>query len=740
MPEYLAPGVYVEETSFRAKSIEGVGTSVAAIVGPTRTGPVRGTPEVVTSFNEFVRTYGDMVDITLDGNQMLNHTALGARAFFENGGKQLFVARVIGGGNGTDADGTNGSAAIARVADAGARVAFAARFPGSGGNVTLRINWADTQSLLRQTTMTELADGETALVQIAADVAQADITTPGAHDGFPLRALTALVTRTGDNLVFVADTNAQVINAPPVDPAPDTRAVVSVAVAALGDNISIANLPAGTVFVRAGVAVPVGAALADDTPAELQLSRTTDVSDFVPNQPGWGDLRIIRGTVNATGTVFSVAAQPINVGVDTDADPVIDAGFDFNLSALAAVPGAAQALYIQRGFNIDVLRDGEPFYSIANIAMAAAGANSLPTRMPAAPDGRLDQLTQPVSAAVTAGSTPAQIHTALLEMMRATNGAALTPATASFRPPQYLITLAGGTDGDLPSAADYGGETNELLGSTGFAALEEVEDVSIVMAPAAAADPNQHQAITVQMQTHCERMRYRVGIVDSREGITLSEVRAFRDNFNTTRMALYYPWVEAIDPSGDRDSILLPPSGFLAGIYARTDVQRGVHKAPANTPVFGALRFGQGINQFQQELLNPAGVNCLRSFSGRGHQVWGGRTMSDDPEWRYVNVRRYFLFLERSIERGTQWVVFEPNGEALWANVRTTVEDFLYNEWVSGHLLGATPKAAYFVRCDRTTMTQNDIDSGRLICEIGVAPLRPAEFVVFRIGQKTADE
>jgi phage tail sheath protein FI len=137
--------------------------------------------------------------------------------------------------------------------------------------------------------------------------------------------------------------------------------------------------------------------------------------------------------------------------------------------------------------------------------------------------------------------------------------------------------------------------------------------------------------------------------------------------------------------------------------------------------------------------LNPEGVNCFRFFEGRGFRLWGARTISSDPEWKYVNVRRYFAYLERSIDRGTQWAVFEPNGEALWANVKETVSDFLYNEWKNGALLGADPKSAYFVRCDRSTMTQNDLDNGRLICKIGVAALKPAEFVIFQIGQWTSD-
>ena len=137
--------------------------------------------------------------------------------------------------------------------------------------------------------------------------------------------------------------------------------------------------------------------------------------------------------------------------------------------------------------------------------------------------------------------------------------------------------------------------------------------------------------------------------------------------------------------------------------------------------------------------LNPEGINAFRFFEGRGFRLWGARTVSSDPEWKYVNLRRYFAYLERSIDKGTQWAVFEPNGEQLWANVRRTIEEFLLNEWQSGALLGDKPEKSYFVRCDRSTMTQNDLDNGRLICLIGVAPLRPAEFVIFRIGQWTAD-
>ena len=164
---------------------------------------------------------------------------------------------------------------------------------------------------------------------------------------------------------------------------------------------------------------------------------------------------------------------------------------------------------------------------------------------------------------------------------------------------------------------------------------------------------------------------------------------------------------------------------------------RGIAKAPANEPVVGALRLERDITSQEQALLNPHGVNCLRAFPGRGILVWGARTTSTDPEWKYVNVRRLLDFLEHSIERGTQWVVFEPNGETLWSHVRSQVADYLTEQWRAGVLQGMKVSDAFFVRCDRTTMTERDLDEGRLICLVGVAVLRPGEFVIFRIGQKT---
>jgi hypothetical protein len=236
-----------------------------------------------------------------------------------------------------------------------------------------------------------------------------------------------------------------------------------------------------------------------------------------------------------------------------------------------------------------------------------------------------------------------------------------------------------------------------------------------------------------------------MAIVDPPAESSISEVRRFRSQFDTKYAALYYPWLEILDPGAVPDPgappprLMVPPSGFVAGIYARNDIERGVYKAPANEVIRGITRFETNVTFDRQAVLNPEGINALRFFEGRSNRVWGARTLSSDPEWKYVNVRRLFIYLEHSIDNSTQWAVFEPNNERLWSSIRQTIEDFLLVTWRSGALMGTRPEEAYFVRCDRTTMTQNDLDNGRLICLIGVAPTYPAEFVIFRIGQWTAD-
>jgi hypothetical protein len=272
----------------------------------------------------------------------------------------------------------------------------------------------------------------------------------------------------------------------------------------------------------------------------------------------------------------------------------------------------------------------------------------------------------------------------------------------------------------------------------GLFALKNIEEISIVAIPG-----HTEQEVQQALLDHCELMRYRFAVLDAGPGEKIAEVQEHRSLYDSKYGAIYHPWLMIDDPFPDNPraggQIAIPPSGHVIGIYARSDIERGVHKAPANEVVRGIAGLEASLAKEHQDILNPRNINVIRNFrdANRGLRVWGARTLSSDPDWKYINVRRLFIFMEHSIDRGTQWVVFEPNSELLWQRVRRVISSFLRAVWRDGALMGLTPEEAYFVKCDRTTMSQSDIDNGRLIVEIGVAPVKPAEFVIFRIGQWT---
>ncbi len=288
-------------------------------------------------------------------------------------------------------------------------------------------------------------------------------------------------------------------------------------------------------------------------------------------------------------------------------------------------------------------------------------------------------------------------------------------------------------DGGTASIAlsDYQGQ--DVTGErTGMAALKELDDVSIVCVP----DENQIRGLTEAVVTHCENMGERFAVLQAPQNP--GRVSQMETPVDSTYAAYYYPWIEVKDPNTNADK-LVPPGGHIAGIYARNDTEEGVHGSPANMVVRGALDLQVEITKGEQDVLNPKGVNCIRAFQGRGIRVWGARTCSSDPDWKYINVRRLFLYVEQSIDEGTQWAVFEANDRELWGRITDTIEGFLTTVWRDGGLMGTSPDEAFFVRCGESTMTQADIDNGRLICEIGIAPVKPAEFVIFRIQQWTEE-
>ena len=298
-----------------------------------------------------------------------------------------------------------------------------------------------------------------------------------------------------------------------------------------------------------------------------------------------------------------------------------------------------------------------------------------------------------------------------------------------------VLTLEGGSDGSVLNVTPdaYIGADDGPGKRTGLQAFQENGVVSILAIPGVTSPDVQAALIG-----YCENRKSCFAILDvPMEMKKTNDVAAFRDMYDSTYAAMYHPWLQMFD-AGAKRADYFPPSGAMAGIYARSDNSRGVHKAPANEVVRGCTGLSCNYNVGEQDILNPIGVNLIRALPGQGIRVWGARTISSNGLWKYLNVRRLFIFIEESIKANTNWVVFEPNSETLWSRVTRTIETFLATCWRDGALAGTSPEQAYFVECGPTTMTQDDIDNGRLICQIGIAPVKPAEFVIFRITQKTA--
>lgn len=299
-------------------------------------------------------------------------------------------------------------------------------------------------------------------------------------------------------------------------------------------------------------------------------------------------------------------------------------------------------------------------------------------------------------------------------------------------PSEAVSTLPARLSGD-----DYIGDVSERTGVSG---LEAVDEITMVCMPdlmtayqRGAIDLNTVQSVQVAMIAHCELMGDRIAVLDPPPGLNAQQIKEWRVDkagYDSKFAVLYWPWV-----STDGGGTFLPPSGFVAGIWGRNDDTRGVHKAPANEVVRGAVALETQITRKEHDLLNPVGINCIRAFPGRGIRVWGARTLSSDPAWRYLNIRRLFNYLEESILENTDWVVFEPNDPTLWAKLRRTISAFLVNEWRKGALFGLTPDEAFFVKCDSETNPAEGIDAGEVCCIVGVAPVKPAEFVIFRLSQ-----
>lgn len=662
MPEYLAPGVYVEETSFRAKSIEGVSTTTTGFVGPTRYGPVDLDPEIVTSLVEFERLYGDRQRLRFSPDIVMdNYIWHAVRAFFEEGGKRLYIGRIFrpmqeegqdlvyqrppssfaGDRQGSETNSSgqyiDGHARMWRadgdeVAKASATILIRARFPGAAGNVRVKIQ-----------------------LNIGPNIHSQDATGKSKVAGLQ-----------NYDTVWIGDVEKP-----------------------LGSPARIGELYRAFFDKTQNTWV-----FRDKNDADVVV--LNDQSSPLQGLESQGEIRLVTLSVTVSPSDPNGVSSVWN---NIPPDP--------KHTSMSGAPDALTTWFVQDPNSMALAR---------SLPIVISAADSV--------DSGVELLEQ------------------LLGTSELSNFVTLPDPLKPEVVPAVDFLLKGGNDGERPLAEDYEGRVDAKDNKTGLKLFEDLDDISIVAVPGSTAgyqaNATNANATINALIAHAIRMRYRIAVVDSGENMTISEVREMKAKIDSSYAALYYPWVRLVDPVTDKE-INLPPSGFVAGIYARNDINRAVFKAPANEIVTLATGFERFLNKGQQEVLNPEGINCFRFFPGRGFRLWGARTLSSDPEFKYVNIRRYLAYLEHSIDKGTQWAVFESNGPLLWSNVRITIEDFLYNEFVTGAFVGEKPDKCFFVKCDRSTMTQNDLDNGRLVCLIGVAIVKPAEFVIFRIGQWTAD-
>jgi phage tail sheath protein FI len=305
-------------------------------------------------------------------------------------------------------------------------------------------------------------------------------------------------------------------------------------------------------------------------------------------------------------------------------------------------------------------------------------------------------------------------------------------------PGKYTLSAPPASTEEL-DPADFEGDVATRRGMGGLAALDEVTMVVMPDVMNLNGDGAQMRDLQGKMIAHAEISGDRMAILDAPADLMPQEVLDWRMNvagYDSKMAALYWPWIEVMNPLTKRP-MMIPPSGHVAGVWSRVDSTRGVHKAPANEVILGANGLGFQITHAEQGALNQSGINCIRAFPGRGIRIWGARTLSSDPEWRYINVRRLFNYVSESIMAGTQWSVFEPNDQTLWRSLTIAISNFLTRTWRSGALFGTTPSESFFVKCDAETNPPDVIEAGQVICEIGIAPVKPAEFVIFRLSQFT---
>jgi uncharacterized protein len=828
MPDYLTPGVYVEEVELGPPPITGVSTSIAGFVGVAQMGPTTGQPTLVTSFSDFERVYGGFLPESVDPDDTSTFLAYAVQGFFQNGGQILYVERIVGAGatpstltlHDSIMDGGNPfflTRPAQQMPASRDRIALvSARFISRNTQITL-VERTDAGEVREQATVHDV-DGDTVHLQAATanrfttnavvEIPATGVTPRGALTltatsegpwGQSVRVTATPSSRTSARVLPIdVHTTLEPMDVPlalsAVMPDQTHAPLGDVSLVRVGDVLRFHDAPGDAGEEATVHAVDTGASTVElagagvghaydpgagatvelvDPPALRVGAATPNVVVTVASAAGLENgqtVRIEDAGGNLTGEITNVAGTTVHVTL-TAALPVartIPSGATLRLedAAVGNQLRLAGATNLAPG-DIVEFTDGNGERSYGTVQGVTGDSVTFADPVPAAIEAGDTVRTADFDLRVELTRTNPTTHA--IEVVQTENHTFLTlsdgspnnavarinersslvraerPTPVNDAPQGFPTTvsrdtytssafLTGGDPGGAPTADDVIGDPGAGPGERrALQALQDLDEISIIAAPGI-ADPNVHGALIEQ----CERLKYRFAVLDAPRGSTIPQVEAYRNQFDTRYAAIYYPWITIHDPLTGR-ARTAPPSGHVIGVYARVDNSRGVHKAPANEVLGGITGLELTLTKGEQGVLNePRNINVIRDFrlSQRGIRVWGARCITSDTDWKYVNVRRLFIYLEHSLDRGTQWVVFEPNDEPLWARARQAVSTFLTRVWHDGALQGATAAEAFFVRCDRTTMTQDDIDNGRLIMLIGVAPVKPAEFVIIRIGQQ----
>ncbi|MDJ0628967.1 MAG: phage tail sheath subtilisin-like domain-containing protein [Rhodobacter sp.] len=677
MAEYLAPGVFLEEVDLKPPAIEAVSTSTTGMVGHAVRGPVVGPPVLVTNMLQFRQRFGGPLPVSAG---VAGEMFYAAQGFFANGGRRLYVMRAAG-NNASETEFETEGGLITRLApgaDAavGGTTARLVSTLGMRDATSLGFSFVEDGVTYNSSAMTIDGGGVDSATGDVTLTAAIDI-TPVGPTAYPAASAWVATDFSGLDADGVPQTGAR----------PTSLTLVASEPGAWGDDIQITTR---RVVAARGVADAfVGVPAADDTRIRLLSAAGFYVNAWVQIDRGPDEDKMLRRVTAVNGNIVTLEG-PAVVSI-TPVAPATETVLTVHEFALTASYDGVVETY-----DALTLEDVPGKYVVDEINQRSALLR------------------------VDTGALPAENNP--LFFPTGDDGLTLRPTTA-------------GAD-DAPDAAEMRGTDGGPGARTGLRAMEEIEDISILVAPG-------WGDISVQaaMIEQCERMMYRVALLDPEvtgSAIpSISDIQAQRLRFDTKYAAVYYPRI-VIRDAGDQPRAI-GPSGHMAGLCARVDNERGVFKSPGNEVLRGLIDIEVIVTRGEHEILNPApnNINVIRDFrpEGRGIRIYGARCITSLADWKYLSVRRLFIAIERSLELGTQWAVLEPNGPRLWDRIVGSVDAFLTQQWRTGALLGVEKDDAFYVRCGTSTMTQHNIDNGELVMEVGIAPVKPAEFVIIRISQ-----